>query len=271
MRYFILCGVLTLAGCSGVAQNPQKILSIPSEMRGAQAYMVSDAGKYITQSSEYDVIGRAIMSVGMGVALGSAAAGMSAGSAVTSAQQAESADKAAPFMAARAVSIAKIFEDELLASGVGSVASLNASDPNRLVATPRVNLRMQQGVDFSYQCNLTMEKYINGKLSWSRDYHNMGERFVKDGVKNFPSVKELELNSRECLNTLLSALKMHNSGDLSRAYANGLFKPGMIMYTSRRGQRSDYYKDGRTGLIYSIRPYGFDVVSADRIYSYTSN
>lgn len=106
---------------------------------------------------------------------------------------------------------------------------------------------------------------VDGQRTWMRKYKNVAGRVVSGGTSTVLKADEFKSDAASCLEAATSAFARHTSGDISRAFAAGQFRQGEVRYTPDRGQRSLYFDDESSGLIFAIWNDGVEAIPKSNI------
>lgn len=263
MKYspFLLLAAL-VSGCVSTSEFVGKTLSLPAESVVASQYVVDHKGSSLSASSEWDVVGYIIVASAVGAGARDVGTGLTAASSSTDPSKVRSNSQ---FAGVSEVNIGALYEVEA-EKVLGAKPSRDGlAKSQTLQLTPHVNLHSESG-NLIYQCDIIVRKIgTDGKQTWFRKYKNVAGRVVPGGATTALKADEFKADAASCLGAATSAFARHFSGDFSRAFAAGQFRRGEVRYTPDRGQRSLYFNDEDSGLIFAIWGDGVEAIPKSNI------
>lgn len=258
---FLLLPAL-VSGCTSTNEFVNKALSLPDEVVVANQYVVDYKGASLTASSEWDVIGYIIVASAVGAGARDLGTGLTAAEGSADPSKVSSNPRFAGLTEVNVGAEYEVVADKLLGTKQSPAGTAKGQT---LQLTPHVNLHTESG-NLIYQCDVTVRRLgADGKQTWLRKYKNVAGRVVAGGASTVPNADEFKTNAANCLGAATSAFAVHFSGDISRAFAAGQFRRGEVRYTPDRGQRSLYFDDKNSGLIFSIWGDGVEAIPKSNI------
>jgi len=258
---FLLLAAL-VSGCASTSEFVGKALSLSDDGVVASRYVVDHKGSSLTASSEWDVVGYIMVASVVGAGARDLGTGLTAASGSADPSKVRSNSR---FAELSEVSIGALYEVEAEKLLGAKPSPDGPAKSQTLQLTPHINLHAEDG-NLIYQCDIIARRVgADGKQTWFRKYKNVAGRVVPGGASTALKADEFKADAASCLGAATSAFARHLSGDISRAFAAGQFRRGEVRYTPHRGQRSLYFDDESSGLIFAIWVDGVEAIPNSNI------